>query len=178
MVAAIPANAVAKLLITFGGMSLMLFGGGYVFIPLIQQMVVEGYAWVTQKEFVDAIAMGQITPGPILISATFIGYKVAGIAGAIAATVGIFSPSVVLMVMGTKAMSRLKSSAVFQRALLGIRPAVIGLIAAAAFVVARTAPVNWISLVIFLISLLVLIRFKVPVAMVIVASGMTGWAIY
>lgn len=172
------ADVIGKLLIVFGGMSLMLFGGGYVFIPLIQQVVVEGYAWVTRQEFIDAIALGQITPGPILISATFIGYKVAGLAGATAATVGIFAPSVVLMVLATSIMHRLKSSVLFQRALLGVRPAVIGLIAAAAVIVGRSAPVHWISLTLFLISLLLLLRLKAPVAVIIVGAGLTGWVVY
>ena len=178
LIAAINADLVGKLLVVFGGMSLMLFGGGYVFIPLIQQIVVDGYGWVTRQEFVDAIALGQITPGPILISATFIGYKVAGVAGAVAATIGIFAPSVLLMVLCTRVLHRMKSSLLFQRALMGVRPAVIGLIAAASVVVARTAPMHWISLAIFMFSLFFLMRLKVPVAVVILGSGFTGWAVY
>ena len=73
--------AAGKLFATFGSMSLLLFGGGYVFIPLMQQVVVDGYGWVTRKEFLDGIALGQIMPGPILISSVFIGYKVAGLIG-------------------------------------------------------------------------------------------------
>jgi len=178
LIATVNTDVVGKLLVVFGGMSLMLFGGGYVFIPLIQQVVVEGYGWVTRQEFVDAIALGQITPGPILISATFIGYKVAGVAGAVAATVGIFAPSVVLMVLSTRGMHKMKTSQLFQRALMGVRPAVIGLIAAAAVVVGRSAPLHWVSLVIFVISLILLLRLKVPVAAIILGAGFTGWAIY
>ena len=149
-----------------------------MFIPLIQQVVVDGYGWVTRQEFVDAIALGQVTPGPILISATFIGYKVGGIAGAFTATFGIFAPSVVLMVIATRVMHKLKASSLFQRALMGVRPAVIGLIAAAAIVVARTAPLNLISIAIFVLSLFLLLRLKVPVAAVIAGSGLVGWVAY
>ncbi len=84
--------------LTFSGMSLTLFGGGYVIIPAIQEVVVHGLNWLTAQEFADAIAMGQITPGPIFISATFIGYKVAGFAGAVAATLAIFFPPGLLMI--------------------------------------------------------------------------------
>ena len=96
----------AKLLVTFGGMSVMLFGGGYVFIPLIQEVVGSGHQWLTTREFVDAIAMSQIMPGPIVLSATFVGYKVAGFTGALAATIGIFAPPALIM-LGASAVGHL-----------------------------------------------------------------------
>jgi len=178
LAALLPASQLGSLFMVFASMSLMLFGGGYVFIPLIQQIVVDGYAWVSAREFVDAIAMGQVTPGPILISAAFIGYKVAGISGATAATIGIFAPSVVLMVACSTVFSRLQKSVLFQAALQGVRPAIVGLIIAAAVIIARTAPANFTSLAIFLIALLLLMRFRVPVAAVIVPAGAAGWLLY
>ena len=167
-----------KLLLTFGGMSVLLFGGGYVFIPMIQQIVVNGYGWVTRQEFIDAIALGQVTPGPILISAAFIGFKVAGPVGALAATIGIFTPPAAVMVLSTRFLDRIKRSAAIKAVLRGIRPAVIGMIAAAAVTVARTAPVNGISILIFLSSLLALIRFKVETAWIIPAAGLAGLLLY
>ena len=98
----------AKIFSTFATMSLLLFGGGFVFIPLIQEVVVDSYGWVNHKEFIDAIALGQITPGPILISATFIGYKVAGIIGASIATIGIFAPPALVMLICTNYLDRIK----------------------------------------------------------------------
>ena len=168
----------AKLLLIFSGMSLMLFGGGYVFIPLIQEIVVDGQGWVTQQEFVDAIAMGQITPGPILISAAFIGYKVAGLAGATVATAGIFLPPAVLMVLATRALEYIKKSSAIKAALRGVRPAVIGMIAAAAIVIAKTVPQTEVSLVIFLAALLALLKFRVEVVWVIPAAGLAGLLLY
>ena len=100
----------AKLFITFAGMSVLLFGGGFVFIPMIQEIVVDSYGWVTSNEFIDGIALGQITPGPILISATFIGYKVAGVIGATAATIGIFLPPAMLMLFCTHFLDKLRTS--------------------------------------------------------------------
>jgi chromate transporter len=168
----------AKLLFNFAGMSLILFGGGFVFIPLIQEVVVEGYGWVTHKEFIDGIALGQVTPGPILISAAFIGYKMAGLAGAIAATVGIFTPPALLMIICTHYMERIKSSTLLQSSMRGVRAGVIGMILAAAYAVASTAEPNWISLLIFSAALLALLKYKIEVAMIIPAAGMTGLLLY
>ena len=169
---------IMKLLATFGGMSVLLFGGGYVFIPLIQQVVVDGHGWVTRQEFIDAIALGQVTPGPILISAAFIGYKVAGLAGAAAATAGIFTPPAVVMLLCTGFLDRIKRSEGIKAGMRGIRSAVIGMIAAAGVTVARSAPPNAISLLIFCAALVALLRFKVETAWIIPAAGITGLLLY
>ncbi len=170
--------AAVKLLVTFGGMSVMLFGGGYVFIPLIQRIVVDGYGWVTRQEFIDAIALGQVTPGPILISAAFIGYKVAGLAGAAAATIGIFTPPALVMLICTRFLDLIKRSEGIKAGLRGIRPAVVGMIAAAGLTVARTAPFNMTSLLIFGAALLAQFRFKIETAWIIPAAGITGLLLY
>lgn len=167
-----------KLLITFAGMSLLLFGGGFVFIPLIQEIVVDGHGWVTHKEFIDGIALGQVTPGPILISAAFIGYKMAGLLGATAGTIGIFTPPAVVMVICTHYMERLKSSSILKAAMRGIRPGVIGMILAAVYVVAGTAVPNFISLLIFSLALIALLKFKLEVAWIIPAAGTLGLLLY
>jgi len=164
----------AKLLATFAGMSVLLFGGGFVFIPLIQESVVETYQWVTHKEFIDAIAMGQITPGPILISATFIGYKVAGVFGAATATIGIFAPPAMIMLICTHYLQRLKESQNINAILKGVRCAVIGMIAAAAYVVSMSAETSLISVVIFIAAIIALLKFKLEVVWIIPASGIVG----
>jgi chromate transporter len=171
-------HSAAKLLIVFGGMSVLLFGGGYVFIPMMQSVVVDGYGWVTRQEFIDAIGLGQVTPGPILISAAFIGYKVGGITGATAATIGIFTPPAVVMVFATRLLDRIKTSKAIKASLRGIRPAVIGMIAAAAITVGQSAPLNWISLLIFGGALAALLRFKLETAWIIPAAGLTGLLLY
>ena len=167
-----------KLFTVFAGMSLMLFGGGYVFIPLIQEIVVTKQQWVTTQEFIDGIALGQITPGPILVSAAFIGLKVAGLAGAVIATVAIFAPPALLMVAASGVFDRLQRSVAIQAALRGVRPAVIGMIFAAAVVVGRTAAPVWYSIAIFAIALYALIRFRVEAVWVIPAAGLAGWWLY
>ncbi len=168
-------NLIGKIFATFAGMSLFLFGGAYVFIPLIQQIVVDGQHWVTHQEFVDAVAMGQVTPGPVLVSAAFIGLKVAGLAGAVAATAGIFVPSAIVMILCSRLLDRIKKSAIVKAALRGIRPAVVGMIAAAVVSVAKTAAPVWLSAVIFAAALIALLRFRVEAVWIIPAAGAVGF---
>ncbi|MGE5758689.1 MAG: chromate efflux transporter [Sideroxydans sp.] len=163
-----------KLFTTFAGMSLFLFGGGYVFIPLMQNAVVESTGWLTRQEFVDAIAMSQIMPGPIVLSTVFIGYKLAGLLGALAATIGIFLPPGILMIAGTHALNRIKQSALIKAMLRGIRPAIIGMIASAVVTVGMTAQHHWVSLLILAAALLAQLRFKLDVVWVIPTAGLAG----
>jgi chromate transporter len=167
-----------KILVTFAAMSLFLFGGGFVFIPLIQEVVVDGYGWVTHKEFIDGIALGQVTPGPILISAAFVGFKMAGLLGATAATLGIFTPPALVMIFCAHYLERIKGSILLKAGMRGIRAAVIGMILAASYVVASTAEMNWISILIFTASLVALLKFKWEVAMIIPAAGTLGLLLY
>lgn len=169
---------VAKVFLTFAAMSLMLFGGAYVFVPLIQEIVVAGHGWVTQQEFIDAVAMGQITPGPVLVSAAFVGLKVAGFAGAVAATLGIYLPSALLMVGSSRVLERVRRAAAIQAALRGIRPAVVGMIFAAAVTVGRSAPPVWISVALFAAALYVLVRRRVEAVWIIPPAGLLGMLVY
>lgn len=175
---ALEPNLIAQLFLTFGGMSLMLFGGAYVFIPLMQEIVVAGHGWVSQQEFIDAVALGQITPGPILVSAAFIGLKVAGFAGAVVATLGIYLPSALLMIGCTHGLQKIRHSVTVKAALRGIRPAVVGMIFVAALIVAQTAAPVWISAAIFAGALYILLRFKVEAVWIIPPAGVLAVLFY
>ena len=171
-------SALIYLFLTFVGISLMLFGGAYVGIPLIQEIIVGDRSWLTTQEFAYGIALGQITPGPIVISAAFIGYKVQGILGAVAATLGIFTPPFWLMIGGAKILEWSKRSPHIQAAMKGIRPAVIGMIFAAAWIVGQTVELNGVSIMIFTLSLLVLVRWRVNVIWLLLGAGFTGLLFY
>jgi chromate transporter len=163
-----------KLMVVFSGMSLTLFGGGYVFIPAIQEAVVQNLQWLSVSEFADGIAIGQITPGPILISATFIGYKVAGIWGAFIATVAIFLPSGLLMIAGAHFLEKFKKSNLVKSIFMGLRPAVIGMIFAASFTIAQSIDIRWQAIVIFGLIFLINFKYNVNAAILIPVSGILG----
>ncbi len=173
----------AALMRTFSSLSLTLFGGGYVFIPMIQDVVVDQYGWLSAEEFIDGIALGQVTPGPILISAAFIGQKVAGIPGALLSTIAIFTPPAVLMVLLSGMRETIKSSKLVQAAMKGIRIAVIGLIFRAFINIALLAlpgsPGEWghaaLAVGVFCASFIAISRFKVDIAWVIPAAGAAGF---
>jgi len=162
------------ILLTFSGMSLTLFGGGYVIIPAMQQVIVDGFHWMTTKEFADAIAMGQITPGPVILTATFIGYKVAGFLGATTATLAIFFPPGVVMLVLSGFLKKIKGSNMINAIFKGMRPAIVGMIFSAAYTVGKEAELIWPSALIFLTVLILLLKYKVNVLYMIPTAGIAG----
>ncbi len=115
------------------------FGGGLVIIPQIEADVVDVHRWLTQQEFADGMAFGQITPGPVMITATFIGYKVAGLLGAVAATIAAFLPSFVMTVVAGTSLNRFRANYQVQSFLSGVAPAVVGMLASAGVSLARSS---------------------------------------
>jgi len=175
---ALDAGLAVKLFATFAGMSVLLFGGGFVFIPMIQHVVVQEHSWLTRQEFIDGIALSQVTPGPILNVAAFIGYKVMGIPGALTATIAIFLPPALVMLVSAHFLAQVRNSLHVKAILRGIRPAVIGMIAAAAWSVGSTANPSWQSAVIFLVALTALLGLRVSVVWIIPAAGLAGLLLY
>lgn len=159
----------------FSTTSLSLFGGGYVFIPFIQKIVVEKMAWIDLKTFTDAIAFGQITPGPIMISSTFIGYKVAGLWGAIVATIAMFAPSAVIMVLFSKILPVLKTSKAIQAAFKGVRAAVVGLVFSASISIFIAFWQNYMYVLIFIVALFVQVYYKINPLYIIPIIGLLSY---
>jgi len=112
---------------------LMFVGGGYVLIPLLNHIMVEQYKWLTLRQFLDGLALSQLTPGPLAMLATFTGFRAGGFPGALVATICIFIPCVVLMLVVGRNYDRLKKIDIIGSTLDGLLPAVVGLVAAAAW---------------------------------------------
>ena len=112
---------------------MMFVGGGYVLIPLLNHLMVERYHWLTLRQFLDGVAISQLTPGPLAILATFTGVRVGGFMGGLVATVFIFLPCVTLMLVIGRNYHRLKNIDTIKKTLDGLLPAVVGLVGAAAW---------------------------------------------
>ncbi|MFA6823322.1 MAG: chromate transporter [Geobacter sp.] len=158
---------------TFLKIGLLFFGGGYVLIPLLQHLLVEQYQWLSLREFLDGVAISQLTPGPLAILATFTGVRVGGFGGGLVATICIFAPCVVLMLLVGRYYTRLKEIDLIRITLDGVLPAVVGLVASAAWSLGATLGNlrQWLVLVIAFC----LFRFtKVSPMLMILGAGLLG----
>lgn len=163
---------------TFSGISLTLFGGGYVVIPALHELFVENLDWLTSAEFADGIAIGQITPGPIFITATFIGYKVGGVMGAFLATLAIFTPPAVLTVLLSRFVAVLNHSSIVKAAMKGIRAAVIGMIFASAVTIGQTINLSVVSIAIFTVTFIISFKYTVSPVYLIIGAGVAGFVLF
>ncbi len=160
---------------TFSGISLTLFGGGYVVIPALHELFVENLKWLTSAEYADGIAIGQITPGPIFITAAFIGYKVAGFLGALLATLAMFAPPAILTVLLSRFVKILNQSSVVKAAMKGVRAAVIGMIFASAITIGQSITLSVVSVVIFMLTFFVSLKYTISPVYLILGAGVVGF---
>ena len=170
---------ILELFISFLKIGAFSFGGGYAMLPLIRKEIIEVHGWLTAKEFIDILAVVEMTPGPIAInSATFLGYKVGGILGSVVATVGVVLPSIVIILIIAHYLSKFRDSIYVNWAFRGIRPVVLGLVASASVTVAKDAFIDFKSIIIGVV-LFYFISFKElhPIAAIILA-GIVGAIIY
>ena len=172
-----------QLFLSFLQIGLFSFGGGYAAMPFIQGQVVTQHGWLSMEEFTDLITISQMTPGPIAInSATFVGIKIAGIPGALVATGGCILPSCVIVTLIAKLYLKYRNMAMLQGVLNSLRPAVVAMIASAGISILLTAfwgsgaavdllRTNWVLVVIFVICLVLLQKFKMNPIWVMVLAG-------
>ena len=164
------------LFLVFAKIGAVLFGSGYVLLAFLRSDLVEQRHWLTEQQLFDAVAVGQITPGPLFTTATFVGYVVRGAPGAVAATLGIFLPAFVFVAISGPLIPRLRRSALAGAFLDGVNVASLGLMAAVSLQLARAALVDVPTIVMALIAAVLLIRFKTS-SVWIVLGGAAGGAI-
>lgn len=180
-----------KLFWSFFQIGMFSFGGGMAALPLIQNQVVDLNNWLSLTEFTDLITIAEMTPGPIAInSATFVGIRIAGISGAIAATIGCVLPSAVIVSLLAWLYFKYKNLTVMQGVLYGLRPAVVALIASAGLSIftltvwgenglsSNMGSVNYIAVMLFTIAVFILRKWKPNPIFILLGSGIIGGAIY
>jgi chromate transporter len=170
---AFPAELV-RLFLSFLKIGSVVFGSGYVLLAFLRTEFVERLHWLTDKQLIDAVAVGQFTPGPVFTTATFIGYVVAGWMGAVVATVGIFLPGFVLVAVSGPLLPRLRRSALAAAALDGVVAGSLALMAVVTWQLGKASIVDRATLVIFVLGLIALLRFRVNSAWVIAGAAVVG----
>ena len=155
------------------------FGSGLAIVPFLYGGAVVKFHWLTEKQFVDAVAVAMITPGPVVITAGFIGYLVAGFLGATLAALAVFAPPYLIVLFGAPYYRRFAQNRQVKAFVQGVTAAAVGAIAGAAFILARRSIVDWPTLLIAGVTLAVLLRTKkIPEPLLILAAGAIGVLIH
>ena len=154
----------------------VLFGSGYVLVAFLRADLVERWRWLTDQQLMDAIAAGQMTPGPVFTTATFIGYVLHGTTGAVLATIAIFLPAFVFVALTQPLIPRLRASAAATAFLRGVIAASIGLIAAVAVLLVPAVLTTTAQMASAAAALLILLRWRVNPSWLLVAGALLGWA--
>ena len=168
-----------KLYLTFFKIGLFSFGGGYAMLPLIKQEVVDINRWMTEESFTNIIGISQVTPGPLAINtATYVGYKTAGIIGSSCATLGVTLPSVIIIFIIAKLLMKHGNNKYADGILKYIRLCAVGLIAAAAIMLKGDVTANVRSFLIFISAFILNYKFKMDPIFLAILSGITGFILF
>ncbi len=168
--------SLSTLFFTFLKIGSVLYGGGYVLLAFLRSDFVVRLGWLTEKQLIDAVAIGQVTPGPLFTTATFIGYILAGVPGAILSTVGIFLPSFIFVAISNRFIPKIRQSVWFSEFLNGVNAASIGLMAAVTIQLARAVFVDLTSVLLAILSLILVIFTKISATWIILAAVVFGFA--
>ena len=167
-------SVLIKLLLFFLKAGAFTFGSGLVIVPFLQQGLVTEYGWLGEREFLIAVAVGMISPGPVVITATFVGYLVAGFWGSLASTVGIFLPSFFIVLIAAPIVARHRANPNLQGFIKGAYAAAIGTILGACVLLGKIAIGDWLTALIGIVSLAVLFRWKVSNPLLIAVTAVVG----
>lgn len=163
--------SLGSLFLIFLKIGAVLYGSGYVLLAFLRNDLVVNLGWLTDQQLLDAIAIGQFTPGPVFTTATFIGYVVGGFPGAVVATIGIFLPSFLFVAAISPLLPRLRESALLAALLDGVNVAALGLMAAVTLRLGQTAIVDWLTAVLAILSAVSLFRFKLNSAWLVLGGA-------
>jgi len=166
--------ALSTLFLTFLKIGAVLYGSGYVLIAFLRADLVERLGWLTEAQLIDAIAIGQITPGPLFTSATFIGYLLGGVPAALIATLGIFLPSYIFVAISNPIIPKLRQSSWAGSLLDGVIVASLGLMAAATFQLGQASLIDLQTVIIFTLSAILLFRFKSNSTWLVIGGAFAG----
>jgi chromate transporter len=172
------ASTLGKLLLFFLKAGSLTFGSGLVIVPFLEQGLVREYGWLDQRQFLVAVAIGMISPGPVVITATFVGYLVAGFLGSLVSTIGIFLPSFLLVLVAAPILARHRGNPNIQGFVKGAYGAAIGTILGACVLLGRIAIGDWLTALIALASLGALFRWKIANPLLIAATAAVGLIAY
>jgi chromate transporter len=174
--AAAASFSLKALFLVFLKIGAILFGGGYVLVAFLRSNLVQGLGWISERQLLDAIAVGQVTPGPISTAATFLGYILAGFPGAAVATVAIFLPAFALVAITGPFVPQLRRWPLAGAVLDGINVAALAIIVVVAWQLGRSAIVDGVTLAIALVSGFLLIRYRMNSAWLVLAGAVAGMA--
>ena len=167
-------NVLVSLLAFFTKAGAFVFGSGLAIVPFLQQGVVLQFGWLNQHQFLDAVAVAMITPGPVVITVAFIGFLVAGFAGAVMASIGIFLPVYIFTIVPAPWFRRHRENAQLKAFVDGCTAAATGAITGAVIVLAVRAITDWTTAIIALVSFGVLSRYKISEPIIVTISGVIG----
>lgn len=168
-----------KLFATFFKIGAFTFGGGYAMIPLIQHEVAEKNKWITDEDILEIVAIAESTPGPIAInSATFVGYRVCGVLGSTAATLGVVLPSFVIILVISFVLAAFQSLRAVQYAFMGIRAGVLALVIKALVSMFKKCPKGWVSYIVMAFAVAVGALTDINVFLIIIVSALFGLVTY
>lgn len=162
------------LFFTFLKIGSVLYGSGYVLLAFLRSDFVVNLGWLTDQQLIDAVAIGQVTPGPVFTTATFIGYVLAGIPGALLATLGIFLPSFVFVALSSPLIPKLRNSPLFSVLLDGINAVSLGLMAAVLVQLGQASLIDPLTIIIGLISAVLLIKYRVNSTWLVLGGAVIG----
>ena len=172
---AVPIGVLWKILGYFAGAGLFVFGSGLAIVPFLYGGVVQRFHWLTERQFIDAVAVSMITPGPVVITVAFIGYLVAGLPGAVLAAVGVFLPVYVVVVLVAPHFSRVAKNLRVKAFVDGVTAAATGAIAGAAVILGRRSLIDIPTILISIVTLgLMLLPKRLPEPVLILAAGLAG----